>query len=180
MLNASEGVTLWNKDFSDIKIPQADLSGAILWSSDFSGADLTEVNLQACHMREVNLSHSKMMKVRFGEWPWIATKRGNYAFSLNGKLVAVATDETIELYDIESRHYKKYIRVSVNQSSNKIRSIAFDKRGEQLASGSEHGIIYLWDVNMCQELKRFIGHKEGVCASSCVLAVYFQFSVYSF
>lgn len=66
LLNAA-GVTFIRQDWKGIKIPGADLSGAILHHINLEGADLNDVKLYKAWLSQVNLSGTHLYNIKYGQ-----------------------------------------------------------------------------------------------------------------
>ena len=70
LLNIAK-VSLTRKDFSQVRIPNAYLRGAILDHTNFEGADLTNVDLSRSFIKNTNFTESIMKDMKFSEQAYI-------------------------------------------------------------------------------------------------------------
>ncbi len=156
----SANVVFWNKDFSNVCIPGADLRNAICDNSNFSNADLTNVQLQAASLSNANFQNAKMQGVTFGELPSLPLKDESHSccYSKDGRLLAVATGNNIQIYNT----YTRALLHTLEGHSRSVNSIAFSPSGEQLASGSDDHSIRLWNVERGELRKILKGHRNSV------------------
>ena len=91
-------------DFSEVHIPNADLSGGLfhrtnfqrskLLGANFSKAYIAQAQFQNADLRDVELGQMRTWKFKFG-WPRMCV-------SPNNKLFAIACDQRIEVYSAEN------------------------------------------------------------------------------
>ena len=70
VLNVS-GESFSGKVFGNIKIPGADLSGAVCDGTNFSGANVSRVIFREACLRQANFEEALMKETEFGELPYI-------------------------------------------------------------------------------------------------------------
>src|SRR5262249_60645627 len=78
-----------------------------------------------------------------------------FALAPDGKPLASAGGGAIVLWDAETG---KELRRFEGRLGG-VRSLAFTRDGQFLASGGEDNAIRLWDVHKGKELRRFLGHE---------------------
>ncbi|KAF9912561.1 hypothetical protein EC991_009986 [Linnemannia zychae] len=86
------GVRFNGSDLRGIRIPGADLRGGEFDSADLEGADLSGVNLSKAWLRQSNLSNTQVLRVDFGELPYIEDlwPVESIVFSFDGEYLAVS------------------------------------------------------------------------------------------
>ncbi len=157
------GVQLSEKDFSGIRVPGADLSYGMFGLTKFQNADLSGVDWTCAWLRGVNLDGADLARSQFGEKPGLEMNKGISAccYSPDGRRLAVAEDNQIQLYETESL---SQLHTYVGHEK-KVLSIAFASNGKWLASGSYTGTVRIWSVltNDCQAvLQSFTGPIQAV------------------
>jgi WD40 repeat protein len=80
------------------------------------------------------------------------------AFSPDGKLIAMDSGKTVELWDIATGHKLR----TFNGHTDIVTSVAFSRDGRWLASASWDGKVKLWDVATAREIHTFRDHNERV------------------
>ena len=79
-------------------------------------------------------------------------------YSPDGKLLAAASSNSIQLYDAQSGQKLNLI----TGHTDAVRSVDFSPDGQTLASGSEDNTVRLWDVQTGTLIRRFLGHRYNV------------------
>ncbi len=80
------------------------------------------------------------------------------AFSPDSKLIAVAHDKSIELWDVTTAK----LRVKELSHADYVFGIAFSPNGKLLASASSDGTVRLWETNTGNEVgEPVVGHNNG-------------------
>jgi WD40 repeat protein/serine/threonine protein kinase len=150
----------WKKDFSNIRIPNADLRNSICNNSNFTNADLSRVQFQAASLVNTNFKNAKMQGVNFGELSYLPIKDISYSccYSRDGRLLAVAIDKMIQIYNIHTRS----LLHSLEGHTFSVYSVSFSPNGAQLASGSGDKTIRLWNVETGELQKTLEGHGDYV------------------
>ncbi len=160
ILNAA-GENLSSRDFRDVRIPGADLSGALLDSTNFSSADLSQVSLQGTWAYGINLQGAKVQGLNFGGEAVIQIEDpvSCCSVSFNGEQLAVGVGENILLFELLTHRLLRWLMGHTGQ----VESLAWDPSGKWLASGGQDNIVRVWDLdNKSQE--PLIGHKGAVYA----------------
>lgn len=80
------------------------------------------------------------------------------AFAPNGKILAAAADNTIQLWDFAEQ---KLVR-TIEGHQEYVRSIAFAPDGNRIVSGSSDGTIKIWDIAGDDAPLTIVGHSGGV------------------
>ncbi len=78
------------------------------------------------------------------------------AYSPDGKLLAVATNTGIWLYDVETTQ-----ELALMDATAEVNTVAFSPDGKMLVS-AHHGKIGLWDVATKTQIAIFDAHNQGV------------------
>ncbi len=158
-LNCAE-VNFNGLDFNGIRIPRANLSGALCDNTSFQDADLTEVNFQSAWLREANLCGATMANIDLGEWPSIKIKNGASvcSYSPDGRWLAINGEHTVTLFTAITRQLVRIFKGHTDY----VLSIAFDAKSERLATGSSDKTVRVWEVLTGKELRCLSGHKEDV------------------
>jgi len=153
VLNAAR-VSFSGRDFSDIRIPGADLSGAILDNVNLENADLTHVTLSGAWLHGACFKNTLMVGVIFEQYPSILLEGEvtNCCYSPNGKLLAVAVDGDIELYDAITRTLGRTLEGD---------RVAFSPDGAYLAS-VRYKTVELWQVSTGILERTLAGHTDVV------------------
>ena len=73
-------VSMDQRDFKGVRIPNADLSYSRMAYVDFEVADLTNVNFSSSYLAGANFKSSSMQGVNLGEWPKFTGHRGSVIF----------------------------------------------------------------------------------------------------
>jgi len=155
------GGNLSGQDFSCVRIPGADLSGAYLDTVNFKEADLQGVNFARSFINSADLTGSCMDKVQFGQT--IISFQNCVVcckYSSDGKLIAIGDSEGyVHLYECASSKLAYTINNwSPGQlSANVIRSLSFSGDSKWLAVGSEDSLIRIWNIFL---------QKEGVISAT--------------
>lgn len=89
------------KDFSEIKIPGADLAGGEFFETNFTKANLSGVNFRSALLTKTNFTKAKMLNIELGILPSIKfnEKLTFMQESLNKKLIMVGAGKTVFIYD---------------------------------------------------------------------------------
>jgi WD40 repeat protein len=83
---------------------------------------------------------------------------GSVAFAPDGVTLAVASDNSVHLWDVTTRS-----KVAVlSGHPDQVTSVAFSGDGNTLATGSRDGMVKLWDIASRQELTSLAGNGNGV------------------
>jgi len=164
ILNAV-GVVFHQRDLSDIRIPGADLSGIIADEANLSGADLSNVWFYRASLRTANLHGANMSRVQFGEYPYLEVESAclAFAYSLNGRFMAIGVNKDIHLYDVSVNNC--LLRIFKGRT-NRVTSMDFSLDGRYLASGSSGKDIRLWDLQSDCKLQQLWGPAEEAMSVS--------------
>ncbi|GAM52477.1 NACHT and WD40 repeat domain-containing protein [Mycoavidus cysteinexigens] len=165
-LLVKSNVQLINKDFSGIRVPEADLSYGLFDHTQFKGADLRKVNWRGAWLRGVNLNGADLKGVELGERPTLEMggKVDACCYSPDGDWFAVAGDSgVIQLYETVSMQ-----RVHTYEGhKEKVTSVAFSKNSHWLASGSYDSTVKLWSMNVLGSRRlayTYKGHEKEVAS----------------
>ena len=147
------------RDLSEVKIPGADLSRALLDHTDFQRANLRGVELRQAFLRETNFKGADLTNVEFGELPSLElNENDSIAYSPDGRWLAVGIAEKIELWTADGS-----TKVTTFTGHNSIAtSLAFDSTGERLASGGLDKTVQVWDVKTGKILITLVGNTKSV------------------
>lgn len=113
VLNAAE-VNLSSKDFQDIAIPDADLSGVIADSTHWNNSDLNGVNFEGAWLRGGQFEQAEMANLRLSEYVPFSEKNNQireFCLSPDGKILIIHVAKEIKFYDIKTRQLLKTIEV---------------------------------------------------------------------
>ena len=97
------GMTFAGLDFSDIKIPNADLSGGQLDNTKLSNANLTKVKLKGAWLHRAKLNGSNMSGAYFGEMAYKAIEQSVncYAYSSGHDYFAKVKSNELIIYKVD-------------------------------------------------------------------------------
>ena len=120
-------------DLSDVYIPGADLSYALLDHANLNRAHMRGVKLSQAFLRYADLRGADLEAATFGERPYIECDGQIHAicFAPDGKMMAVGVDSTIELRTLEGERIALF-----TGHASRVNSVAFSGQGDVLASGS--------------------------------------------
>lgn len=82
----------------------------------------------------------------------------NAVFSLDGKLIASAQEDTLTLFDA---HTLRPVR-EFSGHVGCVRSVAFGFDGKRIITGSDDRTLKLWEVGTGKLIRTFVGHGAGV------------------
>ncbi|CAG9323382.1 unnamed protein product [Blepharisma stoltei] len=154
MLLNKAGFLFINKNLSNLKIPNADLSYGMFIDTNFESCNLSGVNFCNAHIYGSNFKNSNMAKVKFGEKVLMSNFIINVEaliFSPCGRFLAVAEDKTIYLYN--SKTYQKFKQLIEDFP---IRSLLFSDNGNYLLSRNSEMNAILWDISSSLKIGEFV------------------------
>ena len=159
ILNAAR-VSFMGRDLQGVQIPGADLSQAMLDNTCLHGANLQNVTLSKAFLRETDLTQADLTGAKFGEFPSIQCENSIVcvAFSQDGKFLAIGVGNTIELWEGDGS--KKIATLEGHMGF--VNCVAFEPKGERLASGSEDKTLRLWEVATGKTVATLEGHTSRV------------------
>lgn len=175
VLNAAK-VVFSGMDFERIKIPDADLTGAILDNTNLEGSDLRRATLKTAWLSNANMKEANMEGCLFGELAYKQfDKDVKYSIlSMDGKYLGAATDNKIKVYKFDQKNNiitlfhefirdSNFIRIIHNNNINiPVISLAFSKDNRLLASSDHNNSIIIWDLNKLTTIQRIYGHSDEV------------------
>ncbi len=138
------GVDMRGRDLKGIRVPEANLSYAVLDSTQLQKADLRGVKLHAANLHNANLSEAQMAGVQFGELPYLQHDSAVLCctYSENGKNCAVGlSNGKIYIYETSS-----WSRVRTLETGQIIKSLAYSPNGEWIVSSNMDQTVRLWSV----------------------------------
>lgn len=105
VLNTAK-VPFSEKDFQNVQIPGADLTGAILDHTNFKEANLSRVTFNGSWLHNTNFSNSLMNDTVFGELPSLLVDRdcSSCCFSPDGTFLGVALGKDVEIYSFPNQN----------------------------------------------------------------------------
>lgn len=151
-----------NMDFRGIRIPFANLSGAMLDHTNFSNADLTGVDLANAWLRRTNFKNARMKDVVFGEEAFIQDEDGVHciSYNANGEFLASGKENGVVTIwsTVNNNLYRK-----LQGHTGSVGTLAFSPTDNfLLATGSHDNSIRLWNINQNSALKILRGHSSWV------------------
>lgn len=149
ILNAAR-LSFSGMDFSKINLRGANLSGGIFDHTNFSGADLSSVNFQGAWLRQSDFTNADFTGASFGE---LANLEHSFEkitcckISVDGKYLALAGKKqngnyTILLYDAVTLEEINQL----GEQTSAINCLAFDNTGSLLSTGSQDGLVRIWNL----------------------------------
>lgn len=148
------------RKLNDVRIPQADLTGANLDHTDLSNADLTGVKLSNAWLRGTLLKGACLKDAWFGERPYLLhhASVSQVAYNKENNLLISASGHHLYLWDL----IKSELKCSFGSHTDDITAVAVSPDGTLLVSGSKDRTIQLYDA-LSGELQRSINaHERGV------------------
>ncbi|MFN7098424.1 MAG: WD40 repeat domain-containing protein, partial [Gammaproteobacteria bacterium] len=166
---AANALTIWHYagevvgtlPLQGVRVPGADLSGAILHLADARGADFSGVNFRSAYLAGANFEGAVLADCQWNNRPEIRFKHLVRAlvFSTDGNWLIVG-DEGGNIHFVETDTYvvEKTCQLDYSQPerTDAVTCLAIDGRIAQpnqplqasryLAVGSEEGKIYLWEL----------------------------------
>ncbi len=159
ILNAAN-INLSRRDFRGIRIPEADLSQAIITATDLSHADLRKVRLDRSILDYSTIAFSDTDGLELGQKPFQQIGLHNcLAFSVNRQRVITGSHNgTIRIGNCQTG--KEICSFKGHEKS--VDSIAFSPDGTRALSGSADKTVKLWDCTTEKEIYCFSGHEKDV------------------
>ena len=163
-LNAAK-VSFSGTNLREVKIPYANLDGAVIDSKDLSDSDLTGVSFRAVWLRNSNLQRACLKDVQFGQCPLLLHKEqvSQILFSPNGQYLAISAGHLIYLWrnNGELCHTLEGHKDAVN-------SIDFSLNSALLASGSNDKTVRLWEISTGKI--QYIFEQHEACISKVIFS----------
>lgn len=159
------GVSFSGHDFRRIRIPQADLSQAILDSCDLREADLRNVSLYGTWLQNAKLGNALIENVQLGEFPFLEVDMtvDTICYSPDGKWLATGGYDSwggggvIQLWDMVTQKC-----VDTLKGINKVKSVAFSPDSKFLVSGHVSKKVRIWDIATKKCVSTLEGHTGEV------------------
>jgi WD40 repeat protein/TPR repeat protein len=142
-------VALSGRDFSGIRVQDADLRGSIAHRTDFRGAHFKGVYWQGACLADASFENATLEALDFEEAPSISLSgwARSVCYSPNGTYFAVAVDKFIEIY--ETLHARRVQVLKAHHGA--VMGLAFNPRKpRQLVSVSTDKTLCLWDIEKGQ------------------------------
>lgn len=145
-------------------------SGVITGQITTLDASLTyPLNLAGTQERQVRFSNGFTISVPFapGDQGALVVDEGGYAIGVavdgdESSTVVAPIQEALARFDVEPVTVGQEL-FSLNEPNNPFHAVVFSPDGQRLASGSDSGTIYLWDVtNLEAEPVTLTGHTAGI------------------
>ncbi|CAL5980871.1 Pentapeptide_repeats-containing protein [Hexamita inflata] len=134
-----------DEDFSNIKIPGANIKSGQFFNCSFKGADLKGCKLQFAYLRNCNFSNANLKNVDFGQYPDLIG-HSDQVNALTGDINTIysaSSDNTVKQWHLSSGKCIKTIKFKHKQ----INIFAFSSDRLQFCTGSKDGTIKLWETN---------------------------------
>ena len=164
VLNAAR-ISFSGRNLQNIRIPGADLSGAILDNTNLENANLSNVNLTGAWLHGTNFKNALLAGLILGEYPSLLLQDsvGSICYSRDGTLLAAATGNNIHVYNSQTRMLLK----TLTGHTSRVNSVAFSPDGRLLASGSgeykgRDNTVKLWDIERGELKNTLEGHVDSV------------------
>lgn len=140
ILNAAS-ISLSQKNFSEVKIPYADLSGANLDGTSFRQADLRYVCMQDAFLKETVFSEAYTEEIQLGHRPFLTVsgKAEKIFFSPDQRWIGVTSNATIYIFDRVSLSLVKTFQCPLFDSTiyKSVSNAQFSSDGKYLVVSSE-------------------------------------------
>ena len=162
-LLAQAAVTFSGRSLQGVRLPRADLSGAILSHTCLEGAQLPGAVLIGTYLGHANLRNAKLSNVDFGQGIRLECKHSVQCLSyhpLGTQLALGLGNGNIELYNKEEEAYTSI--ATLKGHTEGIFSVTYSPDGQQLASGSLDKTVGLWDPHTQHLISLLKGHTGGV------------------
>ena len=162
-LLAQAQVAFSGRALQGVRLPGADLSGALLSHTCLEGAQLPGTILREAYLGNADLRGANLSDVSFGQYPSLKCKSQVYCLGYHpaGTQLAVGLEDgNIELYDQAEGTYTPVATLKGRRGI--VMSLTYRRDGQQLASGSGDGIVGLWDVESKQLITQLKGHSGSV------------------
>jgi len=159
VLNAAK-VAFSGKNLVNIRIPGANLMGAILDNTNLENADLSHVTLSGAWLHGTNFKNALLTNVSLNEYPSFLLENSvsSCSYSPDGKILAVTVQDNINLYDSKTRALLK----TLEGHTSSVCSVCFSADGMLLASGSNDNTLKLWSVESGELQKTMKGHTDTI------------------
>ena len=163
ILNAA-GENFSHRNYSDVRIPGADLSGGLFNQTQFIRADLSLVSFRGAWLYQADFQLASLKGVDFGEEILLTLDDEIKcdAFSPHSCLLAVGYEfsQMIYIYDVSHRKLKSILQGHLDQVTH----LAWDLTGTRLASASDDCTVRIWDVEEQKECSPKIEFEETIKA----------------
>ena len=170
---AANAITILNRarinfsgmDFSEVHIPNADLSGGLFHRTDFQRANLSGVKFINAYLVEALLNGANLTDIDLGRYPNLRLSGVIEAISHspNKEQLAVAIAEHIEIWDMI--HTRLILKLEGHEG--KITALSYTADGERVFSGSEDKTLRLWSAKTGKLLQTLHGHEDIVTTVAC-------------
>ncbi|CAL6085440.1 WD40_repeat protein [Hexamita inflata] len=138
-------------DFTNIKIPNANLGLAMLYNSNFSGADLTNVNFQSAWLENVKFDGANMAETNFGKKAEIfaSSEINCLKFSKAGDLLAISTgnQKNDDIATVQIWNTQTHELLQTYDHDHNATGLCFSPDSEILLSCSLDRTIKAWSIS---------------------------------
>jgi len=152
-------------DWSGIQVPKANLSLAVLSDCKFDNADLSDATMVHACMFNTQCRNVNLKGVKVGEFATVEEQKGtarDLACSPDGRMIAVAWEDKIYIWDTETRALVRTIQEAIK---SEFTGVAFSHDGKMVFGASFGRSVNLWQVES-GEYSFILGHGDDVtCAA---------------